>query len=346
MDTSEKLDRYRRQTSFAGVGEEGQERIAKSRAVVCGCGALGTVHATQLVRAGVGSVRIIDRDFVEITNLQRQFLFDEEDVRSGLPKAEAAARKLRRVNSQIEIEPVVAHLDPGNIRALLGDAQVILDGTDNFETRFLINDFSSSAGIPWIFGGCIGAEGQCMTIVPGRTACLRCLIEQAPEAGTTPTCETAGILAPASAAVASLQVAEALKILAGKLDRVRDTMLVLDLWDNTVRSLRLDGLRESKNCPVCDRKEYDWLDQKVSTLVTTLCGRNSVQVVPPTRQSIDWEELSGRWSVIGTVTSNPFLVRLEVDGYELSVFRDGRAIIKGTSEPDVARTVYAKYMGG
>src|SRR4051812_3598566 len=236
------LDRYSRQVRFPGMGEEGQRKLMASRVTLCGCGALGTVLANHLVRAGVGFVRVVDRDFIETHNLQRQILFDEDDVADNLPKAEAAARKLRAINSEVTIEPVVTDIDHTNILDLVADADLILDGTDNFETRYLINDAAVKLGKPWIFGGVIGSEGQTMTIIPGRTPCLRCLIETAPPPGMTPTCETAGVLGPAVAVIASFEAIEAIKLLADRHDALNKDLIMVDVWDWTFRQLKIANL--------------------------------------------------------------------------------------------------------
>lgn len=345
MSTGSPLDRYSRQVRFAPLGESGQKRLMAARAVVCGCGALGTVSANGLVRAGVGFVRIVDRDFVELNNLQRQLIFDEDDVSQNLPKAEAAARKLRRINSQVIVEPVVTDLDHTNIEALCGDVGVILDGTDNFETRFLINDFALRNRIPWVYGGCIGSQGQSMTIVPGQTGCLRCLIPSVPPPGSTPTCETAGILGSISTIVAAVQVAESIKLLAGQTNQINRDLLVMDIWDTNLRAVHLSGLAEHADCPACKHGRYEWLDGQLGSHTTTLCGRNAVQVVPPHRVPIDLQALLGQVRSLGTATGNEYLVRFIVDQFEFTVFSDGRAIIKGTDDVAVARTLYARYVG-
>ena len=254
------LDRYSRQVRFPALGEDGQRALLRSKVTLCGCGALGTVLANHLVRAGVGFLRIIDRDFIETHNLQRQILFDEQDVRDNLPKAEAAARKLRVINSSITIEPVVTDIDHTNILDLVGDADLILDGTDNFETRYLINDAAIKLGKPWVYGGVIGSEGQTMTIVPGKTPCLRCLIETAPPPGMTPTCETAGVLGPAVAVIASLEAVEAIKILTGATDALNRDLIMVDVWDWTFRQLKVAGLLGKVDCPCCKHRRFEWLD--------------------------------------------------------------------------------------
>ncbi|HEX5446013.1 MAG TPA: ThiF family adenylyltransferase [Pirellulales bacterium] len=340
------LDRYARQIRFHELGEEGQRRLLASRALVCGCGALGTVLANALARAGVGRLRIVDRDFVETSNLQRQVLFDEDDVAQNLPKAIAAANKLRRINSQIEIEPIVADVDHTNILKLLDGVDCIVDGTDNFETRFLLNDAAVKLGVPWIYGGCIGAGGQTMTILPGETPCLRCLVHEAPPPGTTETCDTAGILGPIVNVIASIQAMEALKILSGRRDAVQRSLLVFDLWENRLLPMKAGGLREGADCPTCVRHEFIWLSGERGTHTAVLCGRNAVQLAQPGGAALSLAALAEKLAGVGRVTRNPFLLRLEVDDYTLTLFADGRAIIGGTDDIATARTVYAKYIGG
>src|SRR3954447_12315415 len=272
-------ERYSRQVRVPGIGKAGQERIGKSRVTVCGCGALGTVLANHLVRAGVGFVRIVDRDFVEVSNLQRQVLFDESDVTNNMPKAVAAANKLRAVNSAVRIEPVVADIDRTNILDLCRDADVIVDGTDNFEVRYTINDAAVKLNKPWVFGGAVGTEGQTMTIVPGETPCLRCVFEASPGPGEVGTCETAGVLGPIVGIVASFQAAEALKLLAGKTDAINRELFVLNVWENTSRRVKVAPLKGRKGqCPCCALRKFEWLDGAHGTQTTTLCGRNAVQV--------------------------------------------------------------------
>src|SRR4051812_735788 len=266
------LDRYSRQVRFPGMGEEGQRKLMASRVTLCGCGALGTVLANHLVRAGVGFVRVVDRDFIETHNLQRQILFDEDDVADNLPKAEAAARKLRKINSTVTIEPVVTDIDHTNIEALVSDVDLILDGTDNFETRYLINDAAVKLNKPWIFGGVIGSEGQTMTIRPGITPCLRCLIEDSPPPGMTPTCETAGVLGPAVAVIASFEAIEAIKPLSGATEALNTELIMVDLWDWNFRRLKVAGLLGKVDCPCCRHKNFEWLSGQLGSHTTTLCG--------------------------------------------------------------------------
>jgi adenylyltransferase/sulfurtransferase len=340
-----RLERYSRQMKFPGIGEEGQRKLLASRVTLCGVGALGTVLANHLVRAGVGFVRLVDRDFIETHNLQRQVLFDEQDIADNLPKAEAAARKLRQINSSITVEPVVTDIDHTNVLELVHDADLILDGTDNFEVRYLINDAAVKLGKPWVYGGCIGSHGQTMTILPGKTPCLRCVIESSPPPGMAPTCETAGVLGPAISVIASYQAAEALKILTGHTELINRHLIFIDVWENVHRAFKISRLREQGNCPCCVRRQFDWLEGKMGSHSTTLCGRNAVQIAQRLPERLNFEELGRSLQGLGQVSYNRFMLRFSVDGYEFTVFPDGRAIIKGTHDLDKARTLYAKYIG-
>lgn len=339
------LDRYVRQMRYAPLGEAGQQKLSTARVLLCGCGALGSVLANTLVRAGVGFVRLVDRDFLELNNLQRQVLYDEEDVRAELPKAIAATEKLRRINSQVEIEPLVVDVDATNIEKLSGDVDMILDGTDNFETRFLINDVAVKRGLPWVYGGVIGSEGQTMTILPGDTACLRCLMSEPPPPGATPTCDSAGILGPVVNIIASMQASEAIKILSGNAKAVSRFLTVFELWDNRIRQIDVSKLRESVDCATCKRGEYDWLDGQRGSQTAVLCGRNAVQLSPPEPTELSLDAMAEKLAGIGRVTRNKYLLRLAVDDYLITLFPDGRAIVGGTDDIAAARTVYAKYVG-
>lgn len=330
---------------FRALGEEGQKRLCASRVTICGCGALGTVLANHLARAGVGHIRVVDRDFIEIHNLQRQILFDEADVAANLPKAEAAARKMRAINSSITVEAVVTDIDHTNILDLVSDADLILDGTDNFETRYLINDAAVKLGKPWIFGGVIGSEGQTMTILPGKTPCLRCVVEDSPPPGMTPTCETAGVLGPAVSTIASFEAVEAFKILTGDFESLNRDLIMVDLWNWSFRQLRVAGLLGKVDCPTCRRREFDWLEGRVGSHTTTLCGRNAVQIATRRSEKLDFAQLASKLAAIGDVRHNDFMLRFETDGHEFTVFPDGRAIIKGTSDIARAKTLYAQYLG-
>jgi molybdopterin-synthase adenylyltransferase len=339
------LERYSRQMRFYGMMEAGQRRLLEARVTLCGCGALGTVLANALVRAGVGHLRLIDRDFIETSNLQRQVLFDEHDVAENLPKAEAAARKLGAINSSVHVYPVVTDIDRTNILDLVGDADLILDGTDNFEIRYLINDAAVKLNKPWVYGGCIGSHGQTMTILPGETPCLRCVFEAAPAPGEAGTCETAGVLGPIVNIIASFQAVEAIKILAGRRDQVCRELLYFDIWDNVQRKIKIAPLLGKVDCPCCQRKRFEWLDGEHGSQTTSLCGRNAVQVSHRVAAALNFEDMAGHLRALGQVNFNRFLLKFNVDDYEFTVFPDGRAIIKGTSDEDKARTLYAKYIG-
>jgi adenylyltransferase/sulfurtransferase len=343
MDQS--LERYSRQMRFPGIGEAGQQRLLDSHVTLCGCGALGTVLANALVRAGVGHLRVIDRDFIETNNLQRQVLFDEHDVAENLPKAEAAARKLSAINSSVHVEPVVTDIDRTNILDLVKEADLILDGTDNFEIRYLINDAAVKLRKPWVYGGCIGSHGQTMTILPGETPCLRCVFEAAPAPGEAATCETAGVLAPIVNIVASYQAAEALKILTGSRDQINRELVFIDVWDNIQRRIKISPLLGKVDCPCCRHGRFEWLEGEQGSHTTSLCGRNSVQVAHRSASRLNFEQLARHLETLGEVSYNRFLLKFGVDGYEFTVFPDGRAIIKGASDVDKARTLYAKYVG-
>lgn len=341
------LDRYSRQIRFPQLGKDGQRKLLDSRVLLCGCGALGTVLAETLTRAGVGFLRIVDRDFVEASNLQRQVLFDEEDIRQQLPKSVAAARKLNLINSDVTIEPVVADVDYSNIRQLADGVDLILDGTDNFEIRFLINDLSLDTGIPWVYAGCISSHGQTMPIFPNETACLRCLIESPPEPGTTETCDTAGILGPTVNVISSLQAMTAIKVLAGRREDVALSLTMIDVWDFSLRQMSVSDLRERSDCPACKHGERPWLSGQQGSQSTVLCGRNAVQIRPQEKASVALSEMADKLGTAGEVTANAFLLRLKLSDpdYEITLFKDGRAIIKGTDDPGVARAVYSRYIG-
>jgi molybdopterin-synthase adenylyltransferase len=332
--------RYLRQSRFAPLGEEGQRRISAARVAVVGLGALGSVQAELLARAGVGALRLIDRDFVELSNLQRQFLYAEADAADALPKAVAAARRLARVNSEIQVVPVVADLAPRNVEELLEDADLILDATDNFETRYLINDFAVRQGIPWIYGAAVAAYGLKLAIVPGRTACFRCVYPEPPQ-GAQPTCETEGVLGPATAAIASLQAGDALKILARGPEAVAARLTTVDVWTGEIRQTAPPA--RDPDCPCCARREFPHLEGRHRAPIS-LCGRNAVQIHERSRP-VDLAELARRLSDLAPVRVNEFALRATLDPYELTVFPDGRAIVKGTTDTGIARSVYARYVG-
>jgi adenylyltransferase/sulfurtransferase len=333
--------RYSRQIRFAPWGEEGQARLRKATVAIVGCGALGTVQAEIMARAGVGTLRVIDRDYIEPSNLQRQLLFDETDAAEGLPKAAAAARRLARVNSEVRVEPVIGDLTAANIQDLLEGVDLVLDGTDNFETRFLINDAAVDAEIPWIYGAAVGSYGLKVAIIPGVTACLRCIYPE-PPGGAQPTCETEGVLAPITTTIAALQAADALKILAKGTQEIDARLTTIDVWSGKIRQLKAPP--RDPNCSCCVRHEFPYLDG-VNRAPISLCGRNAVQI-HERRRPLDLVELATRLSAIAPVRSNEFALRVSLDPYEMTVFPDGRAIIKGTTDIGIARSVYARILGG
>ncbi|SPF53790.1 Molybdopterin-synthase adenylyltransferase [Candidatus Sulfopaludibacter sp. SbA4] len=333
-------ERYSRQILFAGIGEQGQERLLASHAVVVGCGALGSFHAAALARAGVGRLTIIDRDYVEPSNLHRQWLFEESDAAQAWPKAAAAERHIARINSSIRVRGLVADLTPSNVAECLGEAGVILDGTDNFDTRYLINDFAVSRGIPWVYGAAVGSYGLTMPVLPGRSACLRCVYPEPPR-GVQPTCETAGVVNAIVSAVASVQVADALRILCGCLEPDRARLTTIDVWGGGIRQIAAPA--RDPECPACARREFPYLEESARP-PATLCGRNAVQIHERVRP-IDLLELKTRLEPLGEVRANEFALRFLAAPYEITVFPDGRAIVKGTSDTGVARSLYARYVG-
>lgn len=345
-DPSANLSRYQRQIRFAPMGEQGQRKLLAGRALVCGCGALGSVSSDLLVRAGVGFVRIVDRDFLEADNLHRQVLFDEQDVADALPKAVAAARRLAEVNSSVVVEPVVADVSAANIETLAKDVDVIVDGTDNFATRYLVNDFCVANAIPWVFGGCVGAEGQMLAILPGDGPCLRCLMPEPPPPEVQPTCETAGVLGPIVSTISSLQAIEAIKLLSGNRAAVNRRMAIVDLWANQIRSVGVARMHGREACPTCDDQQFDWLSGKRGSPAVALCGRNAVQITPDDHHRLSLSELEAKVQSLGRVSANPYLLRLEVEGFRFTVFADGRTIVGGTDDPAEARALHARYIGG
>lgn len=386
------LSRYHRQMLLPGFGEAGQRKLLNATALVVGCGALGTVIANMLARAGVGHLVIVDRDFIEMTNLQRQVLFDEDDVANAIPKAEAARRKLAKINSQVKVTAIVEDVNHSNIERLAGvlpsgaidpdspvggKVDIIVDGVDNFETRYLANDCAVKHGIPYVYGGAVGTIGASYPILPhtqppaedasasvnlskltlwekaGKaTPCLRCIFEQAPPPGLNPTCDTAGVIGPAVSIIANFQVLETLKILTGNLDAVSPTMLNLDLWANTVRQFKVARAYDVGECTCCKKREFEFLDGKFAAGATTLCGRNAVQITQNAEgdgQKLDFAEIVKRLESHGTVKANKFMLRADItdngEPYELTLFTDGRAIVKGTQKAAVAKSIYAKYVG-
>ncbi len=335
------LARYSRQLLFAPIGLQGQRRLVAARVGLVGCGALGSVIAGHLVRAGVGFLRLADRDYLELNNLQRQMLYTEADVERRLPKAVAAAEHLRAINSEVVVEPLVADLNPFSVVDFAEDLDLVVDGTDNFAARFLINDLAVARGIPWVYGGVIGASGMTMTVVPGDGPCLRCVFPEMPPPGSAPTCDTAGVLNTAVAVVGSLEANEVYKLVADPEARNRD-LLTVDLWD-----LRFEAVHIARDpeCPACGQRRFPFLEAEEEFAATSLCGRNAVQVVPPPGARVDLSALGERLAAVGQVRRNPFLLEVIVEGATLTIFPDGRAIIKGTDDLSVARVLYARYVG-
>jgi molybdopterin-synthase adenylyltransferase len=338
-------EKYSRQILFAEIGETGQERLISGSAVVVGCGALGTVAANLLVRAGVGRIRIVDRDFVEESNLQRQTLFEEQDAREAVPKAIAAERRLRAINSEGVVEGIVADLTPENAQELLGGFSVILDGTDNFETRLLLNDVAISMSVPWIYAAAVGSYGVTMTVRPGETACLACMVEDQQNAaglGLEDTCDTIGVLNAAAGVIASIEAAEAMKLLAGKPEALNGKLISCDIWKGKFQSIRV---RRNSDCRACARRKFIYLEGSAQPEIT-MCGRDSVQIHERGRK-LDLAALGRRLSSSATsdIRSNEFLLRFNASPYEMTIFADGRAVIKGTKDPAVARSLYSRYVG-
>ena len=359
---SDDLARYDRQMLLPGFGADGQRRLLDSTALLLGCGALGSVAADMLARAGVGHLVIIDRDFIELSNLQRQVLFDEQDVADGLPKAEAAKRKLARINSQVRVTAIVDDINHRNIGQYAHGADILVDGLDNFETRYLANDYAVRECIPYIYGAAVGMTGMALPILPragGRAAwesagdrsfatpCFRCLFEEPPPAGSSPTCDTVGVISSAVAIVANFQVAEALKILTGHFERVNRTLLNFDLWHNEMLQLHVSA--GDTDCPCCWQRRFEYLDGKAGSSAATLCGRNAVQLAQKQAGDVDLAAIAKRVKGRGALRNNEFMLQLQVSerdkSYEITLFANGRAIVKGTGDAGVARGIYAKYIG-
>ena len=339
------MNRYHRQTLLPQIGDAGQERLGRSRVLLIGCGALGTVIADQLVRAGVGFLRIADRDLVETTNLQRQVLFDESDAAAGKPKAFAAAERLRRVNSSLVIEPHVLDVHSANIEGLMDGVDLVLDGTDNAETRYLVNDAAVKRSTPWVYGACVGTGGRVMAVVPTDTPCLRCMFPQPPSPGELETCDTAGVLASAASVVASIQVVEAMKLLVGA--GVSRELVTVDLWPLRVHAISTTDARRA-DCPACALRRFEFLDARPGAATTSLCGRNTVQVRPAMNGApLDADAAAARLATAGAVERNAFFVRCQLrdSGLSITLFPDGRALVHGTANLAVARSVYARFIG-
>jgi adenylyltransferase/sulfurtransferase len=337
------MDRYSRQILFEGIGEEGQRRLRAARVLVVGCGALGSAQVEMLARAGVGHLKIVDRDFVEESNLQRQTMFTELDARERVPKAVAAARRVAEINSEVECAGEVADVSASNVERLVEGCDVVLDGTDNFATRFLLNDACVKHGVAWVYGAAVGSYGVTMTVRPRVSPCLRCVFREVPAAASAPTCDTAGVIMPIIAVVAAVQVAEALKLLTNKVESLHGSLMQFDVWRNEWRRIALK--ERATDCPTCALGRFDSLEAEAGDMTTVLCGRNAVQVTPARAASVDLDSLAARLRSAGEVKANPYLVRLSAGGYELTVFKDARAIVRGTDDAAVARTLYARYVG-
>lgn len=336
-------ERYSRQILFPEIGKAGQEKLLNARVLIVGCGALGASHAEMLARAGVGRLRIIDRDFVEFTNLQRQTLFKESDATERLPKAVAARTRIGEINSGIDVEAIVADVNHSNIESLIDGCDLVIDGTDNFQVRYLLNDACVKHTKTWIYGAAVSSYGTTMTIIPGETPCLRCIFEEMPDAGSSPTCDTAGVIMPIIASISAIQVAEAIKILVGDFDSLHRSIVQIDIWQNDWRKIKLAG--PNPDCKTCGQRNFEFLDAESQEFSAVLCGRNAVQIAPPKPVDLDLPSFAANLSHVPDIKQNEYLVRFAIDEYEITVFRDGRAIIKGTDNVSAARTIYSRFVG-
>ena len=336
-------ERYSRQILFPEVGQAGQEKLLNSRVLLVGCGALGASHAEMLARAGVGTLRIVDRDFVEFTNLQRQTLFKEADAAERLPKAVAAKARIAEINSGIDVEAIIADVNHSNVESMIEGCDLVIDGTDNFQVRYLINDACVKNSKTWIYGAAVSSYGTTMTIIPGETPCLRCIFEEMPDAGSSPTCDTAGVIMPIIASISAIQVAEAIKILVGDLDSLHRSIVQIDVWQNDWRKIKL--AEPNPDCKTCGRRNFEFLDAESQEFSAVLCGRNAVQIAPPKPAELDLRSLAVKLSHLPDVKQNDYLVRFTADGHEITVFHDARAMIKGTDDVSVARTLYSRFVG-
>ena len=336
-------ERYSRQILFKGIGTEGQQRLRDSRVLIVGCGALGSSQVESLARAGVGYLRIADRDFVEASNLQRQTLFTERDAEERLPKAIAAAQHLQEINSDTQVDPLVVDVNHSNIEQLIDSCDLVLDGTDNFSTRYLINDACVKHRVTWIYGAAVGSYGVTMTVQPHVTACLTCVFEEPPPAGSAPTCDTAGVIMPIINIVAAVQVSEAFKILTGNTSELHASLMQFDVWQNEWR--RIDPGPPRPDCKTCGLKLFETLKAENDERAAILCGRDAVQVSPSSPTRLNFSSLAARLAAAGDVKFNEYLLRFRTGNFELTVFPDARSIIRGTDEINIARSLYAKYIG-
>ncbi|HMQ04032.1 MAG TPA: ThiF family adenylyltransferase [Pyrinomonadaceae bacterium] len=336
-------ERYSRQILFREIGRKGLQRLLASRVLIVGCGALGASHAEMLSRAGVGSLRIVDRDFVEYSNLQRQTLFKESDAEERLPKAIAAKKRIGEINSETRVDALVADVNNSNVESLIEGCDLVLDGTDNFQVRYLLNDACAKHAIAWIYGAAVSSYGTTMTILPGQTPCLRCIFEEMPDPGSAPTCDTAGVIMPIISSISAVQVAEAIKILVGDAASLHGSLVQIDVWANDWRKIRLS--EPNKDCICCGKHNYEFLDAGSQEFAAVLCGRDAVQIAPARPSELDLAALASKLEAAGAVKQNEYLLRFSVNGREVTVFRDARAIIKGTDDLPTARALYARYVG-
>ncbi len=343
QDSNSPKDRYSRQVLFAGIGPKGQQRLLASRALIIGCGALGTAQAESLARAGVGKLRIVDRDFIEFSNLQRQTMFTEKDATERLPKVIACANHLREINSGITVEPEIADVNHSNVERLIDGCDVVIDGTDNFATRYLINDACVKHNTNWIYGAAVGSYGVTMTIRPNETPCLRCVFPEPPPAASAPTCDTAGVIMPIINVVAAVQVSEALKLITGHIEDLHNSLMQFDVWRNEWR--RISVGQPAANCPTCSERNFETLESESRDFAAVLCGRHAVQVSPSQPARVDLTELSKRLASAGEVKGNEYLLRFRTGEFEMTIFQDARSIIRGTDDIATARSLYAKFIG-
>jgi molybdopterin-synthase adenylyltransferase len=336
-------DRYSRQILFNGIGEAGQRKLLAARVLIVGCGALGSAHAEALCRAGVGHLRIVDRDFVEPSNLQRQTMFTESDAEKRLPKAVAAANHLREINSEIQVEPHVTDVNHSNIEQLIDDCDVVLDGTDNFSTRYLINDACVKHRTNWVYGAAVGSYGVTMTVRPHQTPCLRCVFEEAPPAASAPTCDTSGVIMPIISIVSAVQVAETLKLITERFDELHGSLMQFDVWQNEWRKIKLS--EPHVDCPTCSLAQFETLSPSSVETAAVLCGRDAIQISPSQPTFVNFSSLAERLRPAGDVKFNEYLLRFKTGPFELTVFQDARSIVRGTNEIATARSLYAKYIG-
>lgn len=335
--------RYSRQILYNEIGKIGQEKLLNSRVLLVGCGALGAAAAETLARAGVGKLKIVDRDFVEFSNLQRQTLFSERDARERVPKAVAAKKRIAEINSEIAVEEIVADVNRSNVECLIEDCDLILDGTDNFQTRYLVNDACVKNGKTWIYAAAVASCGVTMTVIPNSTPCLRCIFEEMPPAGGAQTCDTAGVIQPVISLVVAVQTVEAIKILIGNIEKLHNSLMQFDVWQNDWRKIKLGA--PNVDCPTCGKREFENLNAENTNFEAVLCGRDAVQIAAPSAASIDLKNLAAKLEKIGATRANEYLVRFDAGEFEITIFRDARAIVRGTDDVTVARSLYAKYVG-